>query len=78
MRRATRRLCASKNSPSCKGEECPCHNSPCCQPVQTSSFLAHSGAPAPIPKHTPKGWKEQGKLFWGRKETSPSRKSGTT
>lgn len=47
--------------------------------MPTSSFPAHSGAPAPITNiHTPKGWKEEGKLFWGRKETSPSRKRGTT
>lgn len=48
MRRATRRLCASKHSPSYGERTAPV--SPCCQPVPTSSFPAP--VPAPSPKHS--------------------------
>lgn len=78
MRRATRRLCASKHSPSCEGRTVPVSSQFLLPAFANILIPTHSGAPVPITKHTPKGWKEQGKLFWGRKEISPSRKRGTT
>lgn len=79
MRRATRRLCASKHSPSCGGRTAPMSAwslLPACADILIPCPC--SGTPAPSTQQTSKGWKEQGKLFWGRKETSPSRKRGTT
>lgn len=79
MRRATRRLCASKYSPSCGARTMlmsSCSLLPACANIIIPCPCP--GIPAPTTQHTSKGWKEQGKLFWGRKETSPSRKRGTT
>lgn len=73
MRRETRRLCGSKHSPSCVGRTAPTSPRSLLAACANILSLPHKNTP-----HTSKGWKEQGKLFWGRKETSPSRKRGTT